>query len=282
MKILCRKCPDCGRYSDVTVRTCVCGRDIASVVPEEVVSTEYNKSRGQIDESLRIYWQKCIVCGSINCVTDLKSADCRCAYCGKRKLAVGSYRLYESDETEDEKQLQSIGGRLHDMIGANQPAAAQQTPKDVPAAEPTPDDDDAPGWGDIIGTPETPAPETPPKPETPPAPPAPPKAKSITLSAMRYGPCTLSLSPEDAVVPVMLGREAMKKDYLSNDPYVGRQHCLISFKDGVWRVKDNNSSNGTFHNDRDLGLGGESPLSDGDRLKLGHRDDSIVFVVSFE
>ena len=296
MKILCRKCPGCGKYSDVTVRTCPCGKDLSAVVPEPTASSVYNQERGQIDETLKVYTQKCMACGSLNCVTDLKTADTRCSYCGKRKLAVGSFRLYESDETDEEKKLQDIGGRLRGIITPEAPAQ-QAAPEPPPAPAPAPQAaketpapsagtaGNAPSWSGVLNKVKNPPAVPADKPAAPaPAdkPEEPKKPKNLTMNAMRYGPCSLTLTPDDAMIPVMLGRSAMKRDYLANDPRVGNSHCSISFRNGRWFVKDNNSANGTFLNDRDLGLGGEAELRDADRLKLGHSADSIVFVVSLE
>src|SRR5579875_3677854 len=47
---------------------------------------------------------------------------------------------------------------------------------------------------------------------------------------------------------ITIGREADRDIVISNDPTVSRTHAELSYMNGVWMVRDNNSSNGTFVN----------------------------------
>lgn len=78
--------------------------------------------------------------------------------------------------------------------------------------------------------------------------------------------------------PYMLGREANQSSFFKKDERVSRNHCSLVFKDGLWYVKDNNSTNGTFVNSKNIGKNGEKVLEDGDELRLGH----IIFKISFK
>lgn len=105
-----------------------------------------------------------------------------------------------------------------------------------------------------------------------------PTGKSITLTAIRYGRLSFTVKADQNVY--MLGRSAKQGDFLSQDGRVGNEHCYLLYKNGEWFVKDNNSSNGTAVNSRDIGLNGECMLSDGDELKLGHHRDSMAFRIT--
>lgn len=105
------------------------------------------------------------------------------------------------------------------------------------------------------------------------------KAVSSTISffAQSYGSYRFSLSEGESII---LGREAEHAEFLKLDQRVGRKHCFISSRGGRWYVRDNNSQNGTFINDRDIGFGGEGELTNGCVLVLGHEPDSMAFFVS--
>ncbi|HEY5122698.1 MAG TPA: FHA domain-containing protein [Ignavibacteria bacterium] len=58
-------------------------------------------------------------------------------------------------------------------------------------------------------------------------------------------------------------------DIRLNDPAVSSPHCLILFRDGKFRIKDQLSTNGTKINGESMD---EGELKDGDILKLGKTD----------
>ena len=54
------------------------------------------------------------------------------------------------------------------------------------------------------------------------------------------------------------------------DPGISRLHAvLIATPDGNWAVLDPGSANGTLVNGSEIGVGGQVPLHDGDRINLG-------------
>lgn len=50
---------------------------------------------------------------------------------------------------------------------------------------------------------------------------------------------------------------------------VSRRHAILSYKDGVYRVEDLSSANGTFVNGKQIAPQTPVPLSSGDELKCG-------------
>jgi len=64
---------------------------------------------------------------------------------------------------------------------------------------------------------------------------------------------------------VKVGRDP-SNDICLADPALSHSHCAIDAKDGVWHVRDRESSNGTFVNGTQVT---DHVLSDGDRIALG-------------
>src|SRR6266540_2562701 len=102
--------------------------------------------------------------------------------------------------------------------------------------------------------------------------------------AVRDTDRVVSLSPGQSVIA---GRTA-QCDVQLDDPSVSRRHCAIAFTDGVLQVKDLDSANGTFINERPIR---ESTARPGDLIRLGaailevrdpaglsQRPDQTVFV----
>jgi pSer/pThr/pTyr-binding forkhead associated (FHA) protein len=59
---------------------------------------------------------------------------------------------------------------------------------------------------------------------------------------------------------------------------VSRQHAFIVEEDGQLFLLDNNSKNGTFHNNRKLDSHEQVPLQDGDLIVLGRLPVVLYFV----
>jgi transcriptional regulator with GAF, ATPase, and Fis domain len=97
------------------------------------------------------------------------------------------------------------------------------------------------------------------------------------------GPRLLVLSGplKDATIPlaegeVTIGREASNGIAVA-DPSVSRKHCLVSWQDGRFRVRDLESRNGTLVNGAGVG---EQWLQHGDEIVTG--DSSFLFLVEDE
>lgn len=54
------------------------------------------------------------------------------------------------------------------------------------------------------------------------------------------------------------------------DPKVSRYHAVITFEDGEAFIKDTNSSNGTFINNKQITQGLKVKLKSGDKIKVGN------------
>ena len=74
--------------------------------------------------------------------------------------------------------------------------------------------------------------------------------------------------------PVTIGRESTNKLVL-HDTGVSRHHCVLQSKGGAWHIRDLGSRHGTHINDERLE---ESSLSDGDRIRIGPYQLSLVTV----
>jgi pSer/pThr/pTyr-binding forkhead associated (FHA) protein len=64
---------------------------------------------------------------------------------------------------------------------------------------------------------------------------------------------------------IRVGRDATA-DIAIDNPSVSRSHCFLSWADGVWRVTDTGSENGTYVNGARVT---DQPLKLGDRIELG-------------
>ncbi len=269
MKLPCRTCGSCGRVSDLSVTTCQCGADLsrlsATLTEPESLAPE---QQGQIHAQLPFFVQKCSACGSLNFTLDKAKPVRVCGNCHKARVAFVAPVPYQ--EPEKEKTAE-------DLIKIQPVAPAEAAPEEEAdtstpmwanvlsgvqkAVSDTEEVESAGGWGALLG-------DTVPQ-------------KGLVLTSIGHGRYTFALQPADAREPVMLGRSATASDFLGRDPRVSNRHCAIWCVEGRWFVKDNHSSNGTFLNHKDLGLDGQSSLSDGDVLTLGHTADAISFTLSF-
>jgi len=60
-----------------------------------------------------------------------------------------------------------------------------------------------------------------------------------------------------------------KSDVVLNDPSVSSPHCMILFRNGKLRIKDELSTNGTMLNGSEIE---EAELNDGDMIKIGRTE----------
>jgi pSer/pThr/pTyr-binding forkhead associated (FHA) protein len=66
-----------------------------------------------------------------------------------------------------------------------------------------------------------------------------------------------------------IGRSAQCALVLSDDPYVGRRHAMLSVQDGQVSVQDLNAQNGTYVGETRIPPGQTVPLANGDMLRVG-------------
>ena len=65
---------------------------------------------------------------------------------------------------------------------------------------------------------------------------------------------------------VRIGTQADCEICLVDDSYLSSHHAEVAFREGVYRLRDLGSTNGTFVNDEQIR---EQSLQDGDHVRLG-------------
>lgn len=76
---------------------------------------------------------------------------------------------------------------------------------------------------------------------------------------------------------VTVGRSDDNDLILANDPTVSRQHAVLEDINGVWQIRDLQSSNGTFVNG--IRVTSSAPVNPGDRVSVGSSSLRIVDAV---
>ena len=224
---------------------------------EVPVESSVQQPASQLTDQDTVYVQRCEYCGTNNFTSDPSSPVMRCTGCGKARVKLAKWVLYKQD------------------LKADSEAVTSQTTDAIRSSTPfTPGEDDvgsfciAGNFGVSTGavSEEWFADDT-----------VEAKSGSITFTAIRFGRYSFTIHEGQSV---MLGRRASHADFLRKDIRVSGNHCTVSSRGGKWFVLDNNSENGTFIDQRDLGEGGEGELTDGCLLVLGHKPDSMAFSVS--
>lgn len=298
-QIACRECPKCGKFNDISVNECVCGCDVSGVPAKLVEIDNLEGVRvGKIDRNLVFYYQNCRNCGIKIYFTDIEQSTERCYNCNSASL--GKPVLYAEAESVEKT--------------AAAPAKAVEaevvipTVQKIPVAKPSSDnsqysDEEVLSWipvvdalskavgakgvgntishDELCGLMGVSVDNNPYAEKLPEQAPKPTEKHRIVLSAVRYGNFSIAF---EAVQNCSydLGRSANAAEYLQVDDRVSHYHCTLKFADGVWQVYDNNSTNGTFVNQVDIGLNGKCALQNGDLLKLGHDADSAEFRVTIK
>jgi len=93
-----------------------------------------------------------------------------------------------------------------------------------------------------------------------------------TICAPPQAVLTLSRSSDGRALPVpdggVLGRSGDTAAFFENERTVSRRHAKIDFRDGVWRIEDLYSTNGTWVNGKRVTPGSPCPLCVGDSIAL--------------
>ena len=98
-KIPCRKCNQCGRYSDLAVLVCECGEDISMLDTMLVdIDNLRDDERGEIDAELKVYMQKCSACGALNFTFSDNEPVKMCYNCYKTRIATVEPVEYVGEE----------------------------------------------------------------------------------------------------------------------------------------------------------------------------------------
>lgn len=310
-KIPCRKCKKCGKYSDLASLICICGEDIGEI-PGGLVETSDLSAEliAEIDEDIEVFVQKCSACGALNFSLDKDEPVKMCCNCHKARIATVAPVKYSCDELENHTDraedsaldfskeinvinkvsilnntaasaiddddaspwmniLGGIKAATGNLVSETREVTVTQRQNTTQVANIVDDDDDevdAGNWESILGGNtriKTVA-----------------GKNKLTIIAVRYGQFSYTIKKID--LPLLLGRDANLKEFLSHDQRVSNEHCYIDYENNNWIVRDNNSSNGTAVNSKDIGYGGKKSIQNGDLLKLGHHQDSMEFKVLIE
>ena len=242
-KIPCKLCA-CGLYHDLSAQVCRCGADLRET-PGRLTDLETipPQQRGEINPDLPVYVQKCSACGAENFTLDPSRGVKACWNCHKARIAAVKPALYLDAEEKQED------------------AAAPEEPEE-------PEENGESLWTALLEGVQTARSGL--------------TGQTLTLTALRYGALSVTLRADQEGLPLLLGRAAEYGSFLQQDPYVGNEHCYLTFRDGDWVVIDNHSRNGTAVNRRFLDPGGEQVLRDGDELTLGHHAASMAFRVQIQ
>lgn len=90
---------------------------------------------------------------------------------------------------------------------------------------------------------------------------------AITVEQSRFAP-VIGRTVQIMHAPFTLGRKARDLNF-DTDDNVSRDHCEITYDEGVFYIVDRNSTHGTFVNERRLAPNTRNPLRDGDMIRLG-------------
>lgn len=314
----CRKCSQCGLYHSLAVGTCTgCGTLMSDVTADLIdVDALSMDELGDVDQPVTVYVQKCIRCATLNFTPDNNCRVERCRGCGRlvnriepilyaledeeavnvdtdtnkknKRGAVAEVEVQQhvpeaettypvNDEGELDTEALFWLERIKERVAGHVNPGSQNIKTKAEASKSREaDDDDAADWPEeLVGSQKQNAPS-----EARRSAPASSAKRDITLTAMNYGSLSFTVKAEPCKA-YRLGRSANQSRFLSQDDRVGNEHCDLLFKNGDWYVKDN-SRNGTAVNDCDIGQNGERMLRNDDKLKLGHEDDSITFLISIK
>ena len=321
-KIPCRKCKKCGKYSDIASLICVCGEEIGKIPVELVEISDLSEELiADIDLEIEVFVQKCSACGALNFSLSADEPVKMCCNCHKARIATVVPTKYICDELgkrddciedvlletskkttsvndvfvpsndlinaidDDEDDDEDVASPWLNILGGIRNATGSTTSvrdgqnnlqqsnaiqNSNPIDDDDEDDEDVGNWGNILGG----------NFEVKESPQVTIGNSELTIIAIRYGQFSYTIKKTD--VPLLLGRDATLKDFLSRDLRVSNEHCYINYENNNWIVRDNHSSNGTAVNSKDIGYGGEKVIQNGDFLKLGHHQDSMEFKVLIE
>jgi len=65
---------------------------------------------------------------------------------------------------------------------------------------------------------------------------------------------------------------------ISSDPSISSIHAVIMFRQGSFRIRDNDSQNGTFVNGKDIFGDGAVELNDRDSIRIGHTEFKLYVI----
>lgn len=309
-----KKCPVCGRYSDITQKNCACEADISAIIPEyvEVDFIPVDKyGNSNIDEEMYIedvpvYLQKCPFCQTENYTDSVNHPVKKCKHCQKLTIgrivpvlmetAAGKFHFQSTDFSNNDISEDTLNcdTQIHKAV------TEFDIPDEVMPVRSEWEEVFRKIFGDsIIG--EYKERSVPQKKESPKVVPKIPQTLRLTAVGKRIGLVEL-FEPKDA--PILLGRYAADlldrgdkrmaqytrcENFLQQDTRVSGYHCHLVLKNNSWYVCDGSwsvpakdipekpSKCSTRVNE--VVVTKAHILNHGDILKLGNQPDSIQFKV---
>ena len=80
--------------------------------------------------------------------------------------------------------------------------------------------------------------------------------------------------------PVIIGRNGVGKEFLSNDLRVSNEHCYIKYDNNGWYINDNSSTNSTCVNGKEISSKEYTQIFLGDIIRLGCDRDTFELRVT--
>lgn len=74
---------------------------------------------------------------------------------------------------------------------------------------------------------------------------------------------------------VLLGRSGLGKEYFQYDTRISNEHIYVVYKEGIWLIEDNGSTNGTMLNEKIIQPHTDYEINDGDVITLGKSNNSV-------
>lgn len=154
-KIPCRKCKQCGKYSDMASLICVCGAELGNVPGELIdISSLASELIADIDEEIETFVQKCSACGALNFSISMDEPVKMCWNCHKARIATVVPVKYVSDEPSVNKDsaVTDVAGipiEFRNTNSINMQSNSVSSP--VVNDDDDDDDDDASPWMNILG-----------------------------------------------------------------------------------------------------------------------------------
>ena len=119
-KVLRKKCPQCGLFNDFTIEKCKCGKKLNNIGAQFIDTDELSlEQHGEIDVPLKVYVQKCPVCGTLNFTTSKDNRAEICYNCYKSRVANVESVIY-TPEDENAANLDANSNRKSESVVASE------------------------------------------------------------------------------------------------------------------------------------------------------------------
>lgn len=290
MSYYLKKCPKCGKYSDISVEKCQCGENLIRVMAKKVEESLQEDQINEIDDTVPVFEQRCPSCKKVFYIFDKEMRYKKCPNCRKAAIAnqepVAVFpeqkKIIENETSEDASETEeNIGSEEIREENEEQIHRSANMQKNLYVLD---------SWDSVRENLSKYEPEN----------------RNTAIGLKATGSRTeIIFQAEEA--PILLGRyvldsidEGDKKEkryqqieeLMAADRRVSGYHCHLLYKNGDWYIKDGSwaipakgipekrSTNSTKVNEKNVE--GEVVLHNNDIIKLGNQRDSLILVVSFK